>query len=770
MSNRSGYANPVFTGAAGVHARPEDNEVPYYTPETTTDRFIRRISSLKKGPKSNETIEDYQQVNLRPVNKERESETGFGSEEIQLISRVERTQQYTGDIDGDDPKTPKALERAKVPKFSGLGFMILSLSIFSTLFSLLFFFIAVAKPRYQGYIHANGHLSPTTASLLSAIFAKAIEISFVTVFTSYTGQVLSKRALRKDSKGIRIADLLMKGWVYQPGSLLTTMPGLKYAGRTLLGVVILFVVLCVTFYTTAADSLVSPKLHFSKYGDVKLEGYVTLTYGNSTALASRCPAIISSSLDGPMNGSALPVSQTTCYRVHNSYQPLRDFTFFTDAWNGYRADQSIPRDQLNRRPVGWTTVGNERYYGAWLEISGSDKLNNVTLAMPHGSIVPSVRNVTLNNLVQPEMQSDFGNIDATASVLSPAINVICYKLNQTAVQWFISNNSSDTRQGLLDPEAQRIFNFDPSSSQSLSIPSEGQYLAPSFISLPPPFNVAIFASAGYTDPSMYILTAANATISPSYTLCAIRSLLTSRCSTNYLSASGGGNVTTNCSPDNQNSLSHSLPSTNHETYQSQFKDISTALAYALSLNVADAALSRILGIFATSAVPGFNPSLPSVAEALAILYANAIVLSSVGAQFGADEKTNSYAGVDPYPYQLPTTESFNARIRTVEYASGVSAGWQASFYVVLAGVMVMNVFCLVYFFVARGLVFDITEIENLFCVAFNSRSDGTAVDFSSRMARRRDGFYGKGPRGKQFGLAFHVDCEEDERFHLYKRD
>ncbi|KAF3282627.1 hypothetical protein TWF970_001377 [Orbilia oligospora] len=390
--------------------------------------------------------------------------------------------------------------------------------------------------------------------------------------------------------------------------------------------------------------------------------------------------------------------------------------------------------------------------------------------MPHGSIVPSVRNVTLNNLVQPEMQSDFGNIDATASVLSPAINVICYKLNQTAVQWFISNNSSDTRQGLLDPEAQRIFNFDPSSSQSLSIPSEGQYLAPSFISLPPPFNVAIFASAGYTDPSMYMLTAANATISPSYTLCAIRSLLTSRCSTTYLSASGGGNVTTNCSPDNQNSLSHSLPSTNHETYQSQFKDISTALAYALSLNVADAALSRILGIFATSTVPGFNPSLPSVAEALAILYANAIVLSSVGAQFGADEKSNSYAGVDPYLYQLPTTESFNARIRTVDYASGVSAGWQASFYVVLAGVMVMNVFCLVYFFVARGLVFDITEIENLFCVAFNSRSDGTAVDFSSRMARRRDGFYGKGPRGKQFGLAFHVDCEEDERFHLYKRD
>ncbi|KAK6509209.1 hypothetical protein TWF481_003969 [Arthrobotrys musiformis] len=768
MSNRSGYSNPIFAGIPSARTRAEGNEVPIYVPETTTDRFARRIGSLRRGSRSNRASGEYYQVDFKSANKERDNEAGFGSEEIQLINRGQRAQEYTGDLDGDDPKAPSPLELASVAKFSGLGVMIFSLSIFSTLFSILFFFIAVAKPRYQNFIHATGHLSPTTASLLSAIFAKAIEISFVTVFTSYAGQVLSKRAYRRDAKGIRIADLLMKGWVYQPGSLLTTMPGLKYAGRTLLGVVILFVVLCVTFYTTAADSLVSPKLHFGNYGDAKLQGYVTLTYANSTALASRCPAIISSSLDGPMNGSALPVSQTTCYRVHNSYQPLRDFTFFTDAWNGYRADQSIPRDQLNRRPVGWTTVGNERYYGAWLEISGSEGLNNVTLAMPHGSIVPSVRNVTLNNLVQPEPQSDFGNIDATASVLSPAINVVCYKLNQTAVQWFISNNSSDARQGTLDPEAQRIFNFDPSSSQSLSVPSEGRYLAPSFVSLPPPFNVAIFSSAGYTDPSMYILTAANATISPSYTLCALRSLLTSRCSTNYLSASGGGNVTTNCTPSNPNSLLRSLPSA-RDTYQSQFKDISTALAYALSLNVADAALSRILGIFATSPLPAFNPSLPSVAEALAILYANAIVLSSVGAQFGADEKSNSYAGVDPYPYQLPTTESFNARVRTVEYASGVSAGWQASFYVVLAGVMVMNVFCLIYFFVARGLVFDITEIENLFCVAFNSRSDGSTVSFGSGVGRK-DGFYGKGPKGKQFGLAFHVGCEEDERFHLYKRD
>ncbi|KAF3916693.1 hypothetical protein ABW20_dc0105824 [Dactylellina cionopaga] len=486
-------------------------------------------------------------------------------------------------------------------------------------------------------------------------------------------------------------------------------------------------------------------------------------YANSTALADRCPAIISSVLDGPMNGSALPVSQSTCYRVHNSYQPLRDFTFYTDAWNGYRKDMSIPRAELIRRPTGWTTVGNERYYGQWLDVSGSGALNNVTLAMPHGGVVPSVRNVTLNGLVQPETQSDFGNIDLTASVFSPSINVICYKLNDTDARWFIASNSSTRRNGTLNSQVREIFNFDPDSSQTKTRAAQGLYLAPLFINAPDAFNVAIYASAGYDDPSMYAIVGANTT-SPSYSLCALRSLLTSRCSTNYLSASGGGNVTVNCAPDNQYSLARWYSNV-REQYQTQFKDISTALSYALSLNVEKAALSRILGIFATSPAPGFNTNLPSLAEAFAILYSNAIVLSSVGAQFGTDERTNNYPGVIPFPVSLPTVETFRTRIRTVEYASGVSEGWQASFYVILAGVMVLNLFCLVYFFVTRDLVFDITEIENLFCVAFNSRPAVTTEGEG-----RGEGFYGRGPKGKEFALAFHVDCEEDEKFFLYRRE
>ncbi|EPS40790.1 hypothetical protein H072_5306 [Dactylellina haptotyla CBS 200.50] len=766
MPKSGKYANPAFEGVrdpAGSEDRLDDDKLSDYVPETTTDRFVRRIASLRRNRSSETLVSDKDETNSRSSSTKRKGYPDDGAD-TELIEERHRSRQRISDGDGDDPKAHQARKLAKVPKFGGLGVMILSLSIFSTLFSILFFLIAITKPRYEHYIHATGKLSPTAASLLSAIFAKAIEISFVTVFTSFTGQVLSKRALRTNSKGIRISDLLMKGWVYQPGSLLTTFPALRYAGGTVLGVIIIFVVLCVTLYTTAADSLVSPKLRFGNYGNINLQGVISLTYANSTALASRCPAIISSMLDGPMNGSALPVSQSTCYKVHNSYQPLRDFTFYTDSWNVYRADLSINRTDYMKRPVGWTTVGNEKYYGTWLDISGSGDINNVTLAMPHGGVVPSVQNVTLNGLVQPEAQSDFGNIDATASVVSPAINVLCHKINATAAQWFISNNSSDSREGSLDPELQRIFNFDPDISQSKSASSPNLYLAPLFGNDPAPFNVAIFSSAGYDDPSMYALIGANTTYR-SYSLCALRSILTSSCSTNYISASGGGNITVNCTPENSNALSRFLPSA-RDTYQPGFKDVSTELSYALSLNVEDAPLSRIMGIFATSLAPAFNTNLPSVAEALAILYSNAIVLSSVGAQFGADDQSNGYSGVTPYPIPLPATETFRARVRTVEYASGVQGGWQASFYVVLAGVMVLNLFCLVYFFVTRDLVFDITEIENLFCVAFNSRP---VLNESSDGLKREDGFYGKGPKGKQFGWAFHVDCEEDERFYMVQR-
>ena len=57
---------------------------------------------------------------------------------------------------------------------------------------------------------------------MSAFFAKTIELSFATVFVSFLGQVLSRRAFMKNQgRGVTLAEFDMRSWVMQPGTLIT---------------------------------------------------------------------------------------------------------------------------------------------------------------------------------------------------------------------------------------------------------------------------------------------------------------------------------------------------------------------------------------------------------------------------------------------------------------------------------------------------------------------------------------------------------------------
>lgn len=90
---------------------------------------------------------------------------------------------------------------------------VLCLCIYSTIFSGIWFFIAVLRPRYGEHIKTNGSLTPSTASILFAGFAKTIELSFVTIFVNFLGQVLSRRSLVRNSDGVTVAELTMRTWV-----------------------------------------------------------------------------------------------------------------------------------------------------------------------------------------------------------------------------------------------------------------------------------------------------------------------------------------------------------------------------------------------------------------------------------------------------------------------------------------------------------------------------------------------------------------------------
>lgn len=94
-------------------------------------------------------------------------------------------------------------------------------------------------------------------------------------------------------------------------------------------------------------------------------------------------------------------------------------------------------------------------------------------------------------------------------------------------------------------------------------------------------------------------------------------------------------------------------------------------------------------------------------------------------------------------------EPFNATLASQQYASGATAPWQKMFYVVLVLVFITNVFCLVYFILASGIVTDFTETQNLFALAVNSRnSKGLA------------GSCGSGPKDAQLTVPWHIGQEE----------
>lgn len=194
-----------------------------------------------------------------------------------------------------------------------LSISILILSIYSTVFSGIWLVIALMQPRYGKFIQSSGgKLTPETASVLFALFAKTIELSFVSVFVSFLGQVLSRRSLIKASRGVTIAELTMRNWILQPAFLITHVDTLKHAGLTFLGLLTLTNGLVAMFYTTASDSLVSPHLKFGAWEQRTMFGIVETPYAN--------PAHVDKLCHNPTWAMDPVFSGTTCLSVFHAGQ------------------------------------------------------------------------------------------------------------------------------------------------------------------------------------------------------------------------------------------------------------------------------------------------------------------------------------------------------------------------------------------------------------------------------------------------------------------
>jgi hypothetical protein len=98
-------------------------------------------------------------------------------------------------------------------------------------------------------------MTASTANVLTQLFAKLIELSFVTTFVTFLGQVLSRRAFSRDSRGITLAEMTMRNWIMQPGSMITHYESVRFAALTFLGAVSLTVALLAMLYSTAASAM-----------------------------------------------------------------------------------------------------------------------------------------------------------------------------------------------------------------------------------------------------------------------------------------------------------------------------------------------------------------------------------------------------------------------------------------------------------------------------------------------------------------------------------
>lgn len=147
----------------------------------------------------------------------------------------------------------------------------------------------------------GGQLNISSARIIFALFAKTIELSFVTVFVTFLGQVLSRRSLMKVERGVTISEMTMRSWVIQPGSMITHFHNLQHAGLSFLGAITLTAAFVAMFYTTASDALVAPHLRYGSLHKTEMVGLVKSSYANTNYVKITCQTPVSVELD-PVNG------------------------------------------------------------------------------------------------------------------------------------------------------------------------------------------------------------------------------------------------------------------------------------------------------------------------------------------------------------------------------------------------------------------------------------------------------------------------------------
>lgn len=301
----------------------------------------------------------------------------------------------------------------------------------------IWFIVAVLEPRWGRGISSRHGLHPSTATTVAALVAKSIEMSFVTVFISCLGQVLTRRALVRNAKGMTLAEMTMRNWVIQPGSLITHGETLPTAGMTVFGALALTATVAATFYTTASDAMVAPKLKYGGWESRILEGNVRSSYANTQYAKAICPGLVDS-LGEDTSGES-------CMNVQFSGQSYRNLMNFMSVWSGIHDNGTGSTVDMIRRPPGTTLLfDNTTMVSSWIDTHNSNVtqlfeeydgriVNNVTMAMPHPGVYTAATS-SHNGILQPDELAGVGEYSVRAAVVSPSINVLCVNMDREELE------------------------------------------------------------------------------------------------------------------------------------------------------------------------------------------------------------------------------------------------------------------------------------------------------------------------------------------------
>lgn len=598
----------------------------------------------------------------------------------------------------------------------------------------------------------TGLLSYASVSTAIALFARFIEASFATCFIAFVGQVVSRRAFVKDTFGFSMAELQMRSWILQPLTMLTQFRALRYVMTSMIGLLSLLAALSVILYTTASNALVMPQLNLGVYSSTVLQGLVQTPFANPDYIKAKCQTPLASDIAD---------LQDACLETSYASQSYNSFQYYLASWADVD-DNNLNASDYTQRPQGTAMLHNNvSVSGQWFNpvdmvdasFQAERIINNVSLAMPHPGVASAGAD-SINDILQPQGTRGLGVYSLRASVPSPSINVLCANMTESELAPLVYNTWPQAQQPpnlqawptqisngttFNETVVDEIFDFGPGLNQR----------RPPIFAIYPQEYQTLFNASGGNDKrdSVYLLAKGGMEVGGGYMLCAMRVSQSPLCHTEYNITSSAAAMRATCQESND-PLAYiaSDPQALLEAPAFGWPPLAAIWGDVLALNAGminqTTSLTRELTQFIPLG-PFLNPSLPSIAEALAVLAGNVLIQAADMAPF---VETWDYAGDTLYPGMY---QSFNASIRTQQYASGPVETFQLIFYPVLAALFLGNLFVLVWICAHRGLVIDFSDPANLFSMSINSPPED---DFSHACGV-------EGPNSRQYQTRWFVHTD-----------